>query len=111
MKLFIILPRFPYPIETGDQLRAFHQLRHLAENNEIHLFCITDVRLRQQDINALKPYCEGIHTFYTSKISILFNLVLAFFKGKPLQTGYFYNHRASKKLKRLIEAVQPDHIY
>jgi sugar transferase (PEP-CTERM/EpsH1 system associated) len=111
MKLFIILPRFPYPIEKGDKLRAFHQIRHLAKNNEIHLFCITDIRLRQQDINALKPYCKGIHTFYTSKISILFNIILAFFKGKPLQTGYFYNHRAAKKLKLLIEAVQPEHIY
>ena len=42
MKIVMLVSRVPYPLEKGDKLRAFHQLRHLAQRHEIHLFALND---------------------------------------------------------------------
>ena len=42
MKIFVLLPRIPYPLEKGDKLRAYHQIRQLSKNNEIVLCALND---------------------------------------------------------------------
>jgi len=46
-----------------------------------------------------------------SKFTVFFNLLRAFFNGKPLQVGYFYFDKAQKKIDELIAKQKPDHIY
>jgi hypothetical protein len=36
-KLVVLLSRFPYPLEKGDKLRAFHQIAELSKFFEIYL--------------------------------------------------------------------------
>jgi hypothetical protein len=43
MKIFVLLPRIPYPLEKGDKLRAFNQIRSLSQYNEIHLCALHEV--------------------------------------------------------------------
>jgi len=38
-------------------------------------------------------------------------MLLSFFNGLPIQTGYFFNSSANKKVRQLIDEYQPDHIY
>ena len=40
MKILLILPRFPYPLEKGDKLRAYHQIKELSVNHDIALFAL-----------------------------------------------------------------------
>lgn len=111
MRLFVLLSRVPYPIEKGDKLRAYHQLRYLSKNNEIILCALNDLKPDPSAIEALKPYCKSIHVINLSKFCILSNMFKAFLKGKPLQIGYFYSKKAQKKIDRLINETRPDHIY
>lgn len=109
--MFVLLPRVPYPIEKGDKLRAYHQLRYLSKNNDIILCALNDIHLPEGTLDALKPYCRGIHVIRLSKLCIFWNIFKAFLGGKPLQVGYFYSSRARKKILDLIRAEPPDHIY
>ena len=111
MRLFVLLSRVPYPIEKGDKLRAYHQLRYLSKNNEIILCALNDLKPDPSAIEALRPYCKSIHVINLSKFCILINMFKAFLKGKPLQIGYFYSKKAQKKIDRLIKETRPDHIY
>jgi polysaccharide biosynthesis protein PslH len=111
MKIFVLLSRFPYPLEKGDKLRAYHQIRQLSRNHEIHLCALNDIKLKEEDIKALQPFCKSIHVFNLSKFTVVWNIILAFFTGKPLQVGYFYNLQTQRKIDKLIEEIQPDHIY
>lgn len=109
--MFVLLPRVPYPIEKGDKLRAYHQLRYLSKNNEIILCALNDIKLPEGTLAALDPYCREIHVIRLSRLCIAFNILRAFLSGKPLQVGYFYSSGARKKISRLIHATKPDHIY
>lgn len=111
MKIFVILPRIPFPLEKGDKLRAFHQIRCLSKNNELILCAINDTKIHKDARKTLQKYCKSINFFSISKFSIIFNVLKAFLLGKPFQVGYFYNSKASKAINNLIEKHKPDHIY
>ena len=113
MKIFVLLPRIPYPLEKGDKLRAFNQIKQLAKHNEIVLCALNDnSQVSEQDaFRALQPYCQSINFIKISKPQIVLGLVRAFFKGLPMQCGYFYNRKAAKKINALIEKHKPDMLF
>lgn len=111
MKILVILSRVPYPLEKGDKLRAFNQIKQLSKNNEIILFALSDSGYDEKAEIELRKYCSAISIIRFSKITILFNLIRTLFDGKPFQVGYFYFKSAQNKVDELIKKHQPDHIY
>ena len=113
MKIFVLLPRIPYPLEKGDKLRAFNQIKQLAKHNEIILCALNDnAKVNEQDaFRALQPYCQSINFIKITKPQILLGLIRAFFKGLPMQCGYFYNRKAAKKNNTLISKHKPDMLF
>ena len=113
MKIFVLLPRIPFPLEKGDKLRAFNQIKQLAKHNEIVLCALNDnPKVNEQDaFRSLQPYCQSINFIKISKPQILLGLVRAFCKGLPLQCGYFYNRKAARKIDALIAKHKPDMLF
>ena len=113
MKIFVLLPRIPYPLEKGDKLRAYNQIKQLAKRNEIVLCALNDDPKvdEQQAFQALQPYCASINFIKLSKPRILFGLIRAFLKGLPMQCGYFYNNKTARKVNEIITKHQPDMLF
>jgi len=111
MKLLVVLSRVPWPLDKGDKLRAYHQIKQLSKNHQIELIALNDNTLDSGAIDELSKYCTKIHVLNLSKGCIVFNIIKAFFQGKPLQIGYFYSTSIHRKIKSIIESSKPDHIY
>jgi sugar transferase (PEP-CTERM/EpsH1 system associated) len=111
VKILCITSRVPWPLEKGDKLRAYHQLKHLSKKHEIILFAINDTTLHPDAGRELKKFCSEIHVADISKFGIFFNLVRGLFSGIPLQVAYFTSPSAKQKLDTLIYASKPDRIY
>lgn len=111
LKILVVLSRFPWPLEKGDKLRAFHFLRLLSQNHEIHLFALSDRKISENDVDAIRPYAMSIEIIRCTKWRILQGLLWAFFRRKPFQVGYFYNRFAHRKIKSVVETVKPDLIF
>jgi sugar transferase (PEP-CTERM/EpsH1 system associated) len=113
MKILVLLPRIPFPLEKGDKLRAFNQIKQLAKHNEIVLCALNDnPKVSEQDaFRALQPYCQSVNFIKVTKPQILLGLIRAFFKGWPMQCGYYYNRKASKRINALIAKHKPDMLY
>lgn len=106
-----MLSRFPYPTEKGDKLRAYHQLKELAESWEIHLICVSDEPISIERREAIEPFCTSIHVFELNKLMLILLVGWQFFTHKPFQYGYFYQPAIARKIKQLVEHIQPDHIF
>ncbi|MEM9053305.1 MAG: glycosyltransferase [Bacteroidota bacterium] len=111
MKLLVILSRLPYPLEKGDKLRAFHQLKELNKNNEVILCCLTTENHTSEHIEQVKKICNELHVFKLTKWKIYLNLGLAFFSRKPFQVHYFYQRSIHKRIEKIIADAEPDHIF
>ena len=111
MKLLVLLPRVPYPLEKGDKLRAFYQIKELSKYHDIYLVALQDTPLHPQALEKIAPYCKEIHLFKLSWLTKFLGIVYAFFQCLPVQCGYFYSWNAKRKIRKLITQICPDHIY
>ena len=111
MKIFVLLSRFPYPLEKGDKLRAYHQLKELSKTNQIHLCCLSDKKIKKEWIDELASFCETVDVYSLNKPLIYWNTTKQLFSDKPFQVGYFYQKRIQRKINQLIKLHQVEHIY
>jgi len=111
MNLVVLLSRVPWPLDKGDKLRAYHQIRELSKNHSIDLIALNDQKIHPDTEKELLKYCRSIHIVKLPKWAIFWNIIKAFFSNKPLQIGYFYNSTAHRKVQSIISQVKPNHIY
>jgi sugar transferase (PEP-CTERM/EpsH1 system associated) len=112
MKIVTLVSRVPYPLEKGDKLRAFHQLRHLAQRHEVHLFALNDGGEPHPDASSvLAEHCASVEIVDLPKPRVLANLARTTLSHKPFQVGYFTWGAAQKRFDALVERVRPDHFY
>lgn len=111
MKILILTSRFPYPIEKGDKLRIYHQIRYLSERHEIVLCSLTEFPIDPEHRNELKKYCSRIEIFQISKFDIARGLAASLFNGLPFQVSYFWNRKVAQKLHACIDQENPDQLF
>ncbi len=110
-KLVVCLSRFPYPLDKGDKLRAYHQMQQLASIFDVYLICTSDIKISDSNLNVLKEFCKEVWIYKLSPWKIAWNLFLTIFSNKPFQVAYFYQFSIHRKIKKVLQEIQPDFIY
>lgn len=112
MRIGVLLSRFPYPLEKGDKLRAYNQIKELSQKHDIYLCALQVGKVKQKDIDQLKPYCKEIKVIRLTKFSILLNLFFSLIFSKlPLQVAYFFNRKEKQRILNFFDKMQIDHLY
>ncbi len=112
VKILIVLPRIPFPLEKGDKLRAFHQIKVLSRDHELYL--VASGRPREVTARAfdeLEPWCREVRFFRHGMLRRLWFTLYFFLRGRPLQCGYFYSSAARSYIRRVVKEKGIDHIY
>lgn len=103
--------RFPFPLEKGDKLRLFHQLRLLSTQYDITLCSIVEQQPTAQEKSEVLKYCKNIYILKISIWRIAFHLFIAIFSGLPMQIAYFYDKKIEHNLLKIIKKEEPDVIF
>lgn len=111
MKILATFCRFPYPLDKGDKLRAFYQIKELSKENDIYLFCFSSHRPKQEHIQILEKYCRQIHIEKLSLFAQFVSLFCSLFNKLPFQVALFSTIRAKRSLKSFFQKVNPDVSY
>ncbi len=111
MKIFVLTSRVPYPLEKGDKLRIFHQVRELSINHKIHLCCLNTEKIHPSAKEELSKICAELSIIPLKKKNIIWNLFLNLFSENPFQVAYFFQRNVAIKINKLIGSFNPDHIY
>ena len=110
-KILIIVSRFPYPLEKGDKLRAFHQIKELAKEFDVTLFSLSDKPVKDEHREIVKKICSELYIHELKPLARYFNMMKALFSSLPIQTGYFFSKKAKSKIKSLVKENNYKHIY
>lgn len=103
MKILIALTRFPWPTDKGDKLRAFYQIRGLADKHEVHLISLNEEQPSREALKALEPYCKSITVFTLPLWKRLLNLSLSLFNRYPYQVNYFRSARMKRAIRKIVK--------
>ena len=93
MRILFVASRFPWPLTHGDRLRADHQLRLLSRSHRIVLLAPQPDGDVEENLSAIRPFCEQIEIVATPLWKRLWNLRQAPFTAVPLQTLFSLTRR------------------
>ena len=110
-KLLVLLSRIPYPLDKGDKLRAFHQIKDLNASYQVILCCLSTHKIDPEAERKLKAICFELKIIQLGYAGILWRLFLALFNDKPFQVAYFYSKKAQQELDAIIERHLPKRFF
>ena len=111
MRLLIVASRFPYPLQKGDKLRLYHQIKCLSEIAEIYLYTTTIADVSSKDVEELSKFCKDIKVHPLGQATMIGNISQSVFTSLPLQVGLFTTNKIRKEIKEFAEEHKIDHIY
>lgn len=106
-KLLYTTSRFPFPLEKGDKLRAFHQIKQLSESFDIYLVSLSEKDVPEDLQEKILPFVKELKIF-KSQTNFLFDLTRYLFSSKPIQLAYFHSDKAKKYIHQLVESEKID---
>ena len=109
--LAVLTPRFPHPIEKGDKLRMFHQLRALSQEFHVHLVALSDQKINPKSLLAIQEIVSETTIIYQSKNRLVKAGIKSIFGSQPIQVNYYSESIVERKVKEAIEKIAPDVIY
>ncbi len=110
-KLLVLLSRIPYPLDKGDKLRAFHQIKDLNASYTVILCCLSTHTIDPKTTKKLEEICSELNIIHLNYAGILWRLFLALFNDKPFQVAYFYSKKAQQELGAIIEKHLPKRFF
>lgn len=111
MRILYICHRIPFPPDKGDKIRAFHQLRAMAQHHEVDLFALADDAADLSHQSSLKAYCQQVEVVpLNPKLARLKSL--PFLLGRtPLTVPYFHSARLEASIREALQKRQYDRIF
>lgn len=111
MRILFLCHRIPYPPDKGDKIRAFHQLRSMAERHTVDLFTLADDPADIERGQPLKQYCNKMEV-------VSLNARLAKLRSLPylltstaLTIPYFYSSELMRRVRQALATHAYDRIY
>ena len=85
----------PFPLDKGDKLRAYHQLKELASHFQLKVVALDDSSVIDKYMDHLREEFN-IEVIKLKKATIVYRLFRALFSDKPFQVHYFFQRQANR---------------
>jgi len=108
MKILLLTPYFPYPLNNGGIIRVYHLMVNLATRHEVTVLCLDPVSEAQKEgLAVIKKHGINIETVPVAKSQKLehkrFYQLLSLASFKPYQYKKFYSHAMQKLLNKHLQ--------
>ncbi|EFB4555924.1 glycosyltransferase, partial [Escherichia coli] len=98
MKILYVSARFPWPLLTGDALRAYNQIKSLSKFHSIDVFSIEAPPVSRGDIDL---YISESMSSQISKLQKIINII-SYGKDTAFQCAMYNDMKSWQELRRLI---------
>ena len=100
-RLLFIAHRMPYPPDKGERVRAFHEIRALAQHFEITLAAAAHEPADLESAQVIQRWCPRVLTVRRGAWAGRLGAAAALLSGRSASEGYF----ASPSLKREMARI------
>jgi sugar transferase (PEP-CTERM/EpsH1 system associated) len=111
VKVAYLCHRVPYPPDKGDKIRAFHQIRAIAEKHEVDLFTLADDPADLAGRQALLRYCRNVTVARVhaklAKVTALPYLATSV----PLTLPFFGSRALARAFRQALQERRYDRVF
>ncbi len=111
MRILFLTSRLPYPPNRGDRLRAYHFIRSLSQDHEIHLVSFIAEDEERKQIASLEACCQRVQVLPMSKVQSALAVVLNIWRPQPLQALYYRSTAMQRLIDQTLAENQFDGVY
>jgi len=111
VRILFLCHRIPYPLDKGEKIRAFYQLRAIAERHEVDLFTLVD---NPKDLiyrDELAKYCHRLTLSRVFPRAARFRSLPYLLTKTPLTLPYFYSRQLATEVRRALVERSYDRIF
>jgi polysaccharide biosynthesis protein PslH len=105
--LLFLAHRLPYPPTKGEKIRAFHDLRYLAQWYDIHLGCLIDDPDDLQYVDTLRAMCSDVYAARINRRVGRATCLRGLLTGEALSVSYFRDSGLAQWVRDVVETVRP----
>ncbi|HTU89276.1 MAG TPA: TIGR03087 family PEP-CTERM/XrtA system glycosyltransferase [Gemmataceae bacterium] len=86
--ILYVVHRVPYPLDKGDRIRAFHLLRYLSHQADVHLACLADEPVPAETLTVLRRYCHRLAVVPLGPVRWM-RAMVSLLRGRTVSEGVF----------------------
>jgi sugar transferase (PEP-CTERM/EpsH1 system associated) len=99
LRILFLCHRFPYPPNSGANIRSFNMIRHLSRDHAVVVASLTRSEAEHQAIGDLEKLCAGVITAPIGKAEAWARMVLALPTAQPSSFGYFHSPLLARRVR------------
>ncbi|HTT79713.1 MAG TPA: TIGR03087 family PEP-CTERM/XrtA system glycosyltransferase [Stellaceae bacterium] len=111
MRILFLCHRIPYPLDKGEKIRAFYQLRALAEQHEVDVFSLVDDPEDLLHRVELTKYCRRLVLAQIFPWSARLRSLPRLLGSMPLTVPYFYSGKLAAAIDEAVRQRVYDRIF
>lgn len=111
MKIVVVAPRFPFPLDKGDRLTVYHLLKYFSHEHQLSLVCFLEPDQDPAWVSEVEPFCERIEMVPLRRRRSYFNSAVGLLGPTPIQMRYYADPAMHAAVRRVIQDAQPDLLY
>ncbi|MDR3533309.1 MAG: TIGR03087 family PEP-CTERM/XrtA system glycosyltransferase [Rhodopila sp.] len=105
--LLFLAQRLPYPPDKGEKIRAFHDLKYLAQWFDVHLGCLVDDPDDMRHVDTLRAMCRDIHAAPIDRRVARLTCLRGLFTGEALSVTFFRDSGLADWVRDVVERIRP----
>ncbi len=105
LRILYICHRIPYPPDKGDRIRAYHQIRALAERHRLHLLTLCEGPVPR--LTALEEVCEKVEVFPVTRSGGYLRCAAGVVRPRPLTLSFFDSRALRARVDQLARDGSP----
>lgn len=112
MKILVLSTWFPYPLNQGSKIRAFHLIQALAAEHEVTLISYEDVPIQPEWKQKIEEFCNEIIVFPKQPFAYQrIKLLLGFLSAKPSTVFAGYSKEFEQLVVQTAARITPDLVF
>lgn len=108
MKLLFFCQRVPFPLNKGERIRAYHQIRWLAERHQVRALALAESESEAAGAAELRRFCESVEVFSHRRGSANLRAAIAAATGGPLTPAFFRSGELTRRVRQIARESPPD---
>lgn len=106
LRILYLCHRLPYPPDKGEKIRAFHEIRALAQRHRVSLLALCDSEV--PDLAPLEAICERVEVFPLNRTSGYLRAALGAVRPRPLTLSFFESPELAERVRELARRERFD---
>lgn len=115
MNILFLSTNYPYPVDSGHNIRTFNTLKYLSKENNIFYLAFSKKRDDVNKIDPIKKMCKSVDIFFIpddfNKLRMLLSLFQNLFSFYPYIANKYYRKNMKKRLNEIIQNNKIDIIH